>query len=131
MARGFTKARYRKEVRTIHVRATDGDSGREKTDKDNYFRCWHCGFICDVRRDELSKDGRRGTTVGPETPLQSDRVTTYGMGADAIKLSTGAAHHSLLMEQDSTGSNKTVYRYQTAGVARGCPLCGTTVWKKP
>ena len=130
MSQRFSKARYRKQAKTIPLRAGDRDSGREKIDDGSYFRCWHCGFICDIRRDELSKDGRRGTTVGPETPLQADRVTTYGMGSDAINLSPGVGVDSALMEQDSAGNNKTVYRYQTAGVARGCPFCGTTQWRK-
>ena len=67
-------ARYKRQIRTIRVKATDGDSGRETVDKGNYFRCWHCGFICDVRRDDLSKEGRRATVLKryPPDPQKSN-----------------------------------------------------------
>jgi len=71
----FHKARYRKQARTIRIKASDGDSGRAVTDEGNYFRCWHCGFICDIRRDDLSKDGRNATVLSryPPDPVKLNR----------------------------------------------------------
>ncbi len=121
------KEKLPKQRRTIPIPATDGSSGRERIDKGNLYRCWHCGFICDIRRDELTDEGRRGTSsavfegIAPFGP--------YGRGADAIQLDPGVGVDSTLMEQDSAGDNRTIYSHRTVS-AVGCPLCGSRAWRK-
>lgn len=158
--RRFKKSHYPRQIKTIPIRARDGDSGREVIDKGSYFRCWNCGFICDERRDKLSSDGRRGTvlsvyvdsvrfnyTVEEATGVEyladgtyyadgtvyagwapgwSEREETvnYTLG-DIIKLSTGVGKDIVLIKD-----NTTIYHVYTVG-GTGCPLCHTTVWKKP
>ena len=116
---------YHKQARTIRVKATDGSSGREKTDQGNYFRCWNCGFICDIRRDELSKDGRRGTVLTVyEGASQGGNAT-----GDAANLSPGGGHDIVMMKSLADGTPATILRTYTVS-GTGCPLCHSTAWKK-
>ena len=159
MARRFKKSRYPSQIRTIPIRARDGDSGREIIDKGNYFRCWNCGFICDARRDELSEDGRRGTVLADSHGRVTFDITiSMGQGGSALADGTYLADGTLLAGavpaqtfietnnynaggriQLTTGvggdislgqSNRpTVHHFTVSGT--GCPLCHTRVWKKP
>lgn len=122
------KEKLPRQRRTIPIPATDGAAGREKTDKGNYFRCWHCGFVCDVRRDELTDEGRHGASIGPYTPLEP--FSPYGRGQVAIQLSTGVGKDAALMEQDPAGDAVTIYHKHTVVINGGCPLCGSRAWKK-
>ena len=126
----FRKSRYRKQIRTIPIRANDGDSGRELIDKGSYFRCWNCGFICDVRRDELSKDGRRGTVLTEGTSTSyGDTTLNYAVG-DSVNIGAGVGHDIVLAEVGPDGTPVTVMHSYTVG-GSGCPMCHTRVWKKP
>ena len=120
------RRRYHKQARTLSVRANDGSSGRETTDQGNYFRCWNCGFICDIRRDLLSKDGRRGTVLTEGTATSHGDTTLYHGVEEAHYLTTGAGEDSVL---SSEASNVPIARSITVG-GTGCPLCHTTAWKK-
>lgn len=122
MKQRFRKSRYRKEAKTIRLRASDGDSGREIVDDGNYFRCWHCGFVCDIRRDEL--DDRHGATISEATATSyGDTTLNYAVG-DAVQLSTGRTHDIVLMKELVT-----IYRHYSVS-GSGCPLCHTRNWKK-
>ena len=111
---------YHRQARTIPVRANDGASGRATTDQGNYFRCWNCGFICDIRRDELSKDGRHRATHA----IYTDTLTPLYAYGDSVKLSTGVGHDIVLVKE-----NTSVYHVYTVS-GSGCPLCHSTAWKK-
>ena len=129
MSQRFRKSRYRKQARTIPIRASDGDSGREEIDKGNLFRCWNCGFICDIRRDELAKDGRLGATISEATATSHGDTTLYYAVGDAVQLDAGLTHDPVLMKETADGTAETVYRhYSVSGT--GCPLCHTRNWKK-
>ena len=125
----FRKSRYRKQIRTIPIRATDGDSGRALIDKGSYFRCWNCGFICDVRRDELSKDGRRGTVLTEGTSTSyGDTTLNYAVG-DSVLVGAGVDIDIVLTEEGPDGSPVTVMHSYTVG-GSGCPLCHSRRWKE-
>ena len=121
------RSRYKRQIKTIPIRATDSDSGRELIDQGSYFRCWHCGFICDIRRDELSEDGRRGTVLTEgDTTSHGDTTLYYNVG-DANKI--GAIGHDIvLMEEGADGTPKTIMHGFTVG-GSGCPLCHSRRWR--
>lgn len=114
-----TKTRkIRKEARTRpipgHYDYGDGrDAGR-------YYRCWNCGFPCDVERDELGGPDDR-SKISSQIYSQVDQ---YGATSDL-------ANHTIY-DSDYAGPDGTTYpswdkRYKPK-VGSGCPMCGTLNW---
>lgn len=109
------------------MRASDGGSGREEVDAGRYFRCWNCGFVCDIERDALD-DGRHGATATvyttpapgatPEDPLST------------VVLVDGTGILDVVSPVLDAGGDAVVIRnvYEVGGT--GCPLCHTRAWKK-
>ena len=63
----------RAERRTIKIRG-------QHEDADRYYRCWHCGFVCDANRDQLGGEGH-GATYGTVSVAGEDvTVNTGGSG---------------------------------------------------
>ena len=124
MRRRF-REKLRKERRTIRIHATDGDSGREKIDAGNLFRCWHCGFICDIRRDDLSDSGRHGSTSQVYETTTSAFPYQRGTG---VYLNAGIGVNAVLMKLDAASDTATIYHHRTVSVS-GCPFCGARNWK--
>jgi hypothetical protein len=119
----FKKTRLPKQRRTIPLPASDRNSGRELTDAGRYFRCWNCGFVCDVERDDLSDTGNGSNPVAvPEVSTGF----TYAEGADATKI---VVHRYRLSALDSSGDPVGI-QHSFAVSGTGCPLCFTRAWKK-
>lgn len=89
--------RYPKQSRTIPIKAHP-DHGDGK-DVGKYFRCWNCGFICNIEKNELG---------GPES---RNKIT--------IQRYT---------QVDEYGNTTTGTRYKPI-METGCPLCGTLNWR--
>jgi hypothetical protein len=124
----FKKAKLPKERRTIPLRANDRISGREQIDDGKYFRCWYCGFVCNIERDELSERG-------PGTILTNVFITQYANGPgepyqdpEAIKLGMGG-YDFVLPKADANG-DPVVIRQDYMITGTGCPLCHCRAWKK-
>ena len=91
------QTKLRKDSKTIplkgHPERGDGlDFGK-------YYRCWHCGFVCNVERDALGDAQSRSGTV---TELYN-QVDEYG---------------------DANGDQ----RYKVSESSTGCPLCHSRNW---
>lgn len=120
----FRKTRLWKERKTIPVRANDRPAGRERTDQGRYFRCWNCGFVCDIERDLLS-DKDHGMSVENYV----DTVSA-GLGTTSNKIYLAGPKFSWrIFQVDSAGSHVTIRQNLKAQATSGCPLCGTRAWK--
>jgi len=121
--RPYQKTQLPRERKTIRVKAGDGSTGREKIDAGNYFYCWNCGFVCDIRRDDLS-EGRHGVTysVSEETAVMPDTAIE---GSSQITITGRTSLRKVDAAGDAVGV-KVQYTRRTSG----CPLCGTRAWKK-
>jgi hypothetical protein len=119
----FKKTRLPKQRRTIPLKSSDRASGREVIDAGRYFRCWNCGFICDVERDALSDLGNGSNPVAvPEVSTGF----TYAEGEDANKI---VLYKVRLSATDSSGDPVGIqHSFRVSGT--GCPLCFTRAWKK-
>lgn len=49
----------------------------EREDAGKYWKCWHCGFICDGTRDKLDTDSYGQGGVIPTTYTDTDGETKY------------------------------------------------------
>lgn len=101
----YNYRRIRGEKRTLPMYGEGDDRGK-------YFRCWNCGFICNIDRDALGDgDGRSYTEFAVTTePLYP--VADGGPPYKAILKGV------TILERDG---------YQVGGT--GCPLCHTLNWK--
>ena len=124
MAR-FKKTHLPKQRRTIPLPASDRNSGREVIDAGKYYRCWNCGWICNVDRDALSEQGNGSNPVAvPEM--------AYGAGADpdgGVGSVTIVVDKVRMSALDSSGDPVAIkHSFQADGT--GCPLCFSRAWKK-
>jgi len=110
--------RLPKESRTIPLRGNPVRGGGE--DNGKYYRCWNCGFICAVDRDELG---------GPEskaniTPTAYTQLDQYGNTAYHCQGAAGKTQAIC----EAAGGTWASTRYQPV-VNSGCPLCGSPNWR--
>lgn len=84
-------------------------------DDGKYYRCWNCGFICDVDRDALGD----AQSVSHITLDPYDLLDEYGNSV----ADTGGTKHTIF-----EGEGYTTVRYVPV-VESGCPFCGTLNWK--
>lgn len=105
--------KLRKESRTIPLPA-NADYGNGE-DVGKYYRCWYCGFICDVDRDSFGNDN--GYPIEPETYTQTDQYGTETYHCEG-------AHGADQTACEAAGGTWTSRGYKP-GKRRGCPLCGT------
>lgn len=112
----YTRGRNRlpKESRTIPLKG-EGD------DEDKYYRCWNCGFICNVDRDALG--GRYSTdgTVLTNAAIPAVGNITDGRGIEMSRWTVSPV-------ADADGNPRTVaYAFDISG--DGCPSCHTRNWR--
>ena len=116
--------KLRKESRTIPVKGSGDDSGK-------YFRCWNCGFVCDVRRDEL---GGRNSVGGISHEVYEETNSTifpdgaeHGVNEDGHALSTLSVLGKGLisLKQGMDGSSQGIDKVWVPVITGGCPMCGT------
>ena len=93
-------------------------------DAGRYFRCWNCGFVCDIDRDSLG-GARSGSGVNPQEYYpQPDTGVEVGQcvlgGLDSVFVA---------LEQGADGLAKGIQHSLWAVVSGGCPLCGSKNWK--
>ena len=116
----YTKPRkipLKKKARAIPIRGKGADSGK-------WYKCWHCGFLCNIDRDDDSgyKAGvRHSTYIHPngESGSISDRT---------IVLRQPFFYH-VLMKSDAAGQPETIRHDFISSVVKGCPFCGTTNYR--
>lgn len=110
--------RLPKDSKTIPLK---GNSIRgDGKDHGKYYRCWHCGFICDVDRDELGgPDSRHGVTATEYTQVDQYGNTAYHCVG---------AHGDTQTVCEANGGTWSSTRYEPV-VGSGCPFCGTKNWR--
>lgn len=141
MFKGATKRgrRPKKDSRTIPIRG-NADRG-DGEDHGRYYRCWHCGFICNVERDDL---GDRHSVSGVTHEIYEQKYST-----DPNPSAQGGAIHGdndgvplinmtqlgkgpkafVAMENDPAGDPKTIIYNWGPVIAAGCPFCGCRNWR--
>lgn len=135
--RHLKKSRVRHDARTIPLKGRGADDGK-------WFRCWNCGFICNVDRDSLGgPESRSGVSsefyyeqYPQSTGLDRSVMTTTGLNEEgeasdgtALALKCRVVGHSrtLALGPDGTGIEpKLTYAPLVTG---GCPLCGCRNWR--
>lgn len=132
--------RVRKQSRTNPLRGhKDYADGR---DDGKYWRCWNCGFVCDVERDELGGgDGVSHTvyealyTGGPKkgannTDYLETDAAIHGDNSSVplLAIASGRTGH-VLLQNDAAGDPQTVRVNWTPDVTSGCPFCDTRNWR--
>ena len=98
-------------------------------DRNRYFRCWNCGFICDSQRDEL---GDSESDAGDDhTDYNSlAQANPQGTGPDkVICLGGDIGHYHVAMRIGADSEPKTIVHGYKSDISRGCPFCGTTNWR--
>lgn len=113
--RQFSVTRVRKEKRTVPVPAQGAEEGR-------YFKCWNCGFICDIQKNALDT-GRAGNSHTPATLTPGREV------GDLASVRFRVGRPIVLRALNSIGEHKPIYVQRSVTVSSGCPFCGTHAWK--
>ena len=124
----YTRAHKRKLIKRSRTLPVYG----EGADKDKYFRCWNCGWICNVDRDEL---GDSDSSAGDEHTdyHETHHCSTYDAPSDASRYATlgGDTGHYQVAQNIVTpdGEAELVRHKYTSDISRGCPFCGSTNWR--
>lgn len=98
----------------------------EAEDADKYFRCWNCGFICDVDRDSLGDSESLGGPVYEN--YSADPVIDSEFGKE-LHISGELEHFHYIIGLEADGSEVAPQVYLRPVAKRGCPLCGTLNWR--
>lgn len=102
----YSQRHIRCEKRTLPMYGEGDDRGK-------YYRCWNCGFICNIDRDAIGDgDGRSYTEFGVNTP------PLYPVNDGGPPLSCNGVDVDVILVSDG---------YQVGGT--GCPLCHTLAWR--
>lgn len=133
------KSRIRHDARTLPLRGTGDDEGK-------YYRCWNCGFICNVDRDSLGDgESRDGASTEFYYDYYPQSEGAYrGVASGLFLEDEGAAgdHTSpaLALRCVNRGTTRTIavgpdglpvttkLTYAPT-VVSGCPGCGTKNWR--
>lgn len=132
-----SRSRLRKESRTIPI---PGNTERgDGEDDGKYYRCWHCGFICDVERDEL---GDAESTHGVSYRIYDQQYSSDGnvikrKGSIDGTLDDGTAlidmtalgKGLIVLKNGLDGTPQGIRENWEPNVTSGCPLCGCRNWR--
>ncbi len=121
--RSIPKVARRLPIRGSSDRGDGMDDGR-------YFRCWHCGFICDSLRD----------VVGGSTDRSGDYPIDYVRGSLGCQEADDPARSQestlgapfgrfAALECGPDGEAKAIRHSQMTTSIRGCPSCGNINYK--
>lgn len=109
------RTKLRREARTKPVKG-HFDYGDGK-DAGKYYRCWNCGFVCDIDRDQLG---------GRDEPSRVSSKAYDLVGEDSetlVKDTNNSSDYSIF---GGTAYRRTRYEPE---VSSGCPMCGTLNWR--
>ena len=119
------KRKLTKRSRTLPVYGEGADKGK-------YFRCWNCGWICNVDRDELGdSDSSAGDdhTDFHENYLYSTYDAPDAASRYAVLGGDTGHHHVALNNVTPDGEPKLIRHEYTSDISRGCPKCGCMNWR--
>lgn len=95
-------------------------------DEGKYYHCQHCGFICNIERDELGGPSDRD---GLSYENYSDIVDESPLGNGLALFESAIEHFQTVLELGADGLPKVVKENWRAVVNSGCPLCGSRNWR--
>lgn len=120
MVRFFTKPRsssLNRESRTIPIHTIPVPGSN-----DELFRCWNCGYVCNVATDTLGGSSDRNGLSYSDAYSPSYGNTAAVLGGDlGMRLAA--------LAQNADGTDKTVVNSKKVDADSGCPLCGTLNWR--
>jgi len=122
-------SKLRKESRTIPVHGSYERGGGEDSDK--WFRCWNCGFLCNVERDALGDSQSRSGVVHEDYAQQPDPGYGYPQQeTNTMNLNQTATLDGLVVsELDPAGvAVGTKNAIMVSSHSRGCPFCHSLNW---
>lgn len=134
--------------RTIPLKGTSSPEGVSQSDEGKWFRCWNCGWRCNIERDTLGGENTRagdGAQFYYQFYPQSDgsdrgKTTDFELAEEGITEmddgSTGRGNialarlamlrgHAVGMAQKACGSAKEIRLTYESLIYGGCPLCGS------
>ena len=130
----YRRRRTPKRSRTIELPG-HRDYG-DGIDDGKYYRCWNCGFICDVDQDELGgENSRSGATYAQYDDVYSENEPPFYSGIDGENETTplvpllGMRSAHVVMKLDADGSESTIRRNWYNDGGTGCPFCHTLNWR--
>jgi len=121
-ARGSRKIRRRSKTIPLKghsVRGNGEDAGK-------WFKCWNCGFICNVDRDAL---GDNETRSGDG---QTDYHTpSYGSSdmSDEVNGLAALEDYTVALALGVDGNPQGIRHNIMSDVSSGCPMCGSRNWR--
>lgn len=66
----YIQRRLRRDKRTLSLYGEKDDGGK-------YYRCWNCGFICNIERDQLAQGNYDHGGVVTAAFTDTDLTTSY------------------------------------------------------
>lgn len=122
MMRRPTPPKFPRRSRTLPLKGTGDDAGK-------WYRCWYCGFICNVERDELG-DSDSSSGVGHiDYHSQAFGNMDATDSLNRVAVIGGPLHVFALMELDADGSAKGIRHDFKSDISTGCPFCGSKNWR--
>lgn len=97
-------------------------------DAGKYYRCWNCGFVCNVDRDALG-DAQSRDGVAIKGFIETPERDGQGPLAHISVLGDSINHYHVAMENGVDGQPKAIRHSQVAQDGSGCPHCMTRNWK--
>ncbi|MHC4397712.1 MAG: hypothetical protein ACYS1A_18875 [Planctomycetota bacterium] len=125
------RSRLPKESRTLPIY---GDPIRgDGLDAGIYYRCWHCGFLCNSDRDALGDSQSRSGVRHNDYAQQPDPGYDYAQNEAGIskKNKTAVLGDAVMAaKNDSDDAPKFVGNaIMVSERLSGCPFCGCKNWR--
>jgi hypothetical protein len=124
----YDKRSLPRQKRRIKLPGAKNYGGVEADQTDKFYKCWNCGFVCKVGRDQLGDGVGYCVTDTVETsdynPQEQGLLDIKGFDMSPDDMST-----VLMMKLDSQDNPVTVTHNFTQVVTSGCPLCGSRNYK--
>ena len=123
-------SRIRKDSRTIPVDGSYERGGGEDAKK--WYRCWNCGFLCNVERDALGDSQSRSGAVYEDYAQQPDPGYGYPQQeTNTLSNNQTATVDGLVVSEldpagDAVGTKNAIW---VSNKSRGCPFCHTLNWR--
>lgn len=122
MNREYHNRQERSRNRTIPLKSGDADAlNRTLIDAGKYYRCWNCGFICDIDRDQLAVvNGPNGADIVDYQVPSYPGMNTFTVFDDEFTV--------LKTESDGETVVDIRYDFEIGSGSIGCPNCRKLNW---
>ncbi len=122
--RGLRKVRG--DSKTIQRRYKSHRIDKDQVE-DNLYKCWFCGFNCNIDREQLGKRNSKNHISYSDFQTPSDPMD--GDELSGLIVLGGVLNAFVGMELSADGITENVIRHDLYPSSKtGCPLCGTLNW---